>query len=162
TVVICNSASFLRTTSNGNCDSRAVKTPTRMMMIPHVRNESSAHSTTKAELGITSLGFTAHDGAWSTLERLQKLENRVLILFLQLVEFLGHMHRLAPMTPDGIAQCQRFSIVHEPHMQAHSPQWNSSNLVSAALEILLRKIIRHHREHPFAIVLRGGLQDPVS
>src|SRR6266853_4884284 len=69
---------------------------------------------------------------------------------------------LATMPQDRVAKCQGFAIVHQSRTQADSPQRGGAYFVPTALEVLFRKIPRHHLKNFVPVVLPGRLQDSVA
>src|SRR5215469_12095976 len=92
-------------------------------------------------------------GSARRLQRLEKRQQRFLVLLAQAVEPPALILRLTLMPRYGIAQGERRPVMHEARSQPHAPQWSRAHLVLGALEVLLRKIIRHLLRHQPAIVL---------
>src|ERR1700747_1872420 len=72
------------------------------------------------------------------------------------------MGGLAAVPCDGFKKSQGGTVMHQSRTQTNSPQGSGTYLISAALEVLFRKISGHLLEDLVSIVLASGLQDSVA
>jgi len=71
------------------------------------------------------------------LQRAKEFEQGFLLAARERFEALSNLVCLVAMTQDGIAECQRRAVVHQPRAQSDSPQGRGANLVPRLLELIL-------------------------